>query len=237
MRGLATATTCATLLALLAGCGAGGDSGATSTAARTTGPARTTAPATTSATPTPSPTTTSPSPTPSAASPTAEAGVTYLTFTLVGTALCPGGLLGAHNTTVTPTYEVRGRIGTTGALTLKVATKYTRHLAFDISCAKWPNTGAVPIVALQYPSVAAGQSPVTTSAGKPTATFGSYCWAGTTDPQATFTVHAWIDKGDGTPLSGTIDLWADPMVSTVAISGTGQRWEQLPLGHQDEPTC
>jgi hypothetical protein len=112
-------------------------------------------------------------------------------------------------------------------------------MSFDVTCRQWPNTGAVPIIALQFPGVPAGSS-VPLANGAPTATRAAYCWAGTaTDAQVSFQIAGAIDKGDGTPLSGSIALWADPTVATVAMTN-GTRWVSAPggqLGHQDEPYC
>jgi hypothetical protein len=160
-----------------------------------------------------------------------------VTLRLTGQALCVGGLLGAHNTTTKPLWEKGSRIPASGVVTIAVPTKYTRHLAFDVNCTRWPNIDAVPIVALQLKGTAPGASAPTTSTGKPRATVGSYCWAGTSDAAVTITVTGWIDSGDGSPLSGTIDLWADPTLLTVASTQDGARWRPLPLAHQDEPYC
>jgi hypothetical protein len=163
--------------------------------------------------------------------------VTAVTIRLTGQALCVGGLVGAHNTTTKPLWEKGTKVPSSGVVTIAVPTKYTRHLAFDVNCARWPNIDAVPIIGLQLKGVAAGGSAPTASNGKPLATSGSYCWAGTTAATVSLTVTGWIDAGDGSPLSGTIDLWADPALPTVVSTQSGARWAPLPLGHQDEPYC
>lgn len=211
------------------------------TASPTSGTA---SPTTSSASPTsPSPSTTSPSPSPSTTSPTPSPsvtttpGVTSVTVRLTGQALCVGGLLGAHNTTTKPLWEKGVRIPASGVVTFAVPTAYTRHLAFDVNCARWPNIDAVPIIGLQLRGVDVGASAPTAPNGKPVPRSGSYCWAGTTGSSTTITVTGWIDLGDGSPLSGTIDLWADPALPTVVSQNTGQHWMPLPLAHQDEPYC
>ena len=186
-----------------------------------------------------SPSTSSVSPSASTSSSTAP-GTTFLTFHLVGVANCAGGRLGAHNTTVKPIWEKFTPVPTTGSLTVAVPTKYTKHMAFDVQCRNWPSTGAVPIIALQYANVAVGASPPVSSQGRPLKGFAAYCWAGTTDPQSVFYVQGWVDKGDGTPLSGKVALYVDPTAATVPIVSSGQRWVKAPdgqLGHQDEPYC
>jgi hypothetical protein len=230
---LIVTTAAATLL--LAACSSS-PSPSASTSTPSTSPSTSASSASASATTeTPTPSTSSASPT--SASPSGTPGVTAVTVRLTGQALCVGGLLGMHNTTISPVWEKGSRIPASGVVTLSVPSKYTRHLAFDVNCTRWPNIDAVPIVALQFQGVAAGQSPSTASNGKPKATTGAYCWAGTSATAATLTVKGWIDAGDGTPLSGTIDLWADPMLSTVASVQNGTHWDSLPLGHQDEPYC
>lgn len=197
-------------------------------------------PSSTSASPSPTPTSESPTPTPTSASPSTTPGVTVLTFSLEDDANCVGGRLGAHNTTVEPLWEKFAKIPPSGKVVLAVPTKYTKSMAFDIQCRTWPNTGAVPVVALQYSDTQPGDVPPTNGRGQPLGDLASYCWAGTTDATAPFTVRAWLDQGDGTPLSGKVALYADPTVATVGYSRTGERWQEAPdgqMGHQDEPYC
>ena len=220
----------------LAACSTSGSPSATSSSPSSPAPT----PTPTSSSPTPSPTSQSPTPTPTSASPSTAAGTTVLTITLEDDANCVGGRLGAHNTTVEPVWEKFTKIPVSGKVVVAVPTKYTRSMAFDIQCRTWPNTGAVPVVALQYADSQPGDVPPTNGRGQPLADQGSYCWAGTKDATAAFTVRAWLDQGDGTPLSGKVALYADPTVATVGYSRTGQRWEDAPdgqMGHQDEPYC
>ena len=196
-------------------------------------------PSSASPTPTPTPTSESPTPTPTSASASSTAGVTVLAFSLEDDAVCVGGRLGAHNTTVSPVWEKFTKIPATGKVSVAVPTKYTKSMAFDIQCRTWPNTGAVPIVALQYEGTEPGDVPPTNGRGQPLGDQASYCWAGTATATAAFTVRAWLDQGDGTPLSGKVALYADPTVATVGYS-SGERWQESPdgqLGHQDEPYC
>ncbi len=242
MRTLRTTAVAAIAMLALAACTTSPDTSPTSTGATSSGPPS--SPSQTSASPdasatSPSPTTSSPSPSTSATSSVAP-GTTSLTFHLVDVANCAGGRLGAHNTTIAPVWEKFTPLTTSGSVTVAVPTKYTKHMAFDIQCRNWPSTGAVPIIALQYANVAVDASPPVASSGRPLKTRASYCWAGTKDPQVALTVHGWTDKGDGTPLSGKVALYADPTMATVPIVSSGQRWVDSPdgqLGHQDEPYC
>ena len=219
----------------LAACSTSGSPSATSSS-----PTPSPTPTSSSPSPSPTPTSESPTPTPTSASPTSAAGTTVLTFSLQDDAVCVGGRLGAHNTTVSPVWERFTKITASGTVVVAVPTKYTRSMAFDIQCRTWPNTGAVPIVALQFSDSQPGDPPRTNAKGQPVGELASYCWAGTRDATAAFTVRAWIDQGDGTPLSGKVALYADPTVATVGYSRTGDRWEQVTdgqMGHQDEPYC
>ncbi|HET7901143.1 MAG TPA: hypothetical protein VFL59_08125 [Candidatus Nanopelagicales bacterium] len=218
----------------LAACTSSGSPTATSSSPTATPTSA--SPTTTSA----SPTSESPTPTPTSASPSTTAGVTLVTLSLQDDANCPGGRLGAHNTLVAPVWEKFTKIPTSGTVVVAVPTKYTKSLAFDIQCRSWPNTGAVPIVVLQYEGTQPGDVPPTNGKGQPLGEQGSYCWAGTREATSAITVRAWIDQGDGSPLSGKVALYADPTVATVGFSRTGQRWDEAPdgqMGHQDEPYC
>jgi hypothetical protein len=124
-------------------------------------------------------------------------------------------------------------------VSIAVPTKLTKGMAFDVQCRAWPNTGAVPIIALQYSDAAIGEPPATNAKGQPLGELASYCWAGTKDARSTFTVRGWIDDGDGTPLSGQVAIFADPTVATIGYTD-GERWHEAPqgqMGHQDEPYC
>lgn len=216
----------------LAACSTSGSPSATSSSPSS--------PAPTASSPTPTPTTETPTPTPTSASPTVAPGTTILTFSLEDDAVCVGGRLGAHNTTVEPVWEKFTKIPASGKVVVSVPTKYTRSMAFDVQCRAWPNTGAVPVVALQFSDSEPGDVPRTNGRGQPLGELASYCWAGTRDAAASFTVRAWLDEGDGTPLSGKVALFADPTVATVGYSRTGDRWQEAPdgqMGHQDEPYC
>jgi hypothetical protein len=242
MRTLRVAATVTMAVLALAACTTSSDTTSPSTPTTTSPTSASSSPTSPSASPSsPSPSATSPSASPSVSpSTTLVPGTTYLTFHLLGVANCTGGRLGAHNTTVSPVWERFTPLTSSGSVTIAVPTKLTRHMAFDVQCRAWPSTGAVPIIALQYANVAVGASPPTTTKGRPLKTFGSYCWAGTTDPQVVMTVHGWTDAGDGTPLSGKVALYVDPTVATVALVSSGQRWVEAPdgqLGHQDEPYC
>ena len=222
----------ATTALVLAACSTGGSPAASSSAPTTATPSR--------ATPSPSATSPTPTPSPTSPSPTAASGTTVLTFSLEDDAVCVGGRLGAHNTTVSPLWERFAKIPASGQVVVSVPTKYTRSMAFDIQCRSWPNTGAVPIIALQYSDTQPGDPPPTNAQGQPLGEKASYCWAGTREGAAAFTVRAWLDDGDGTPLSGKVALFADPTVATVGYSRTGDRWQEAPdgqMGHQDEPYC
>lgn len=217
---------------VLAACSTGGSPSASSSAPTSPTPSR--------ATPEPSATSPTPTPSPTSASPTTAPGTTVLTFSLEDDAVCVGGRLGAHNTTVSPLWERFTKIPASGQVKVSVPTKYTRSMAFDIQCRTWPNTGAVPIIALQYADTQPGDPPPTNAKGQPLGEQASYCWAGTREGTAAFTVRAWLDDGDGTPLSGKVALFADPTVATVGYSRTGDRWQEAPdgqMGHQDEPYC
>jgi hypothetical protein len=220
----------------LAACTSSGSPSATSS---TPSPTPTSASPTT-ASPAPTSESPDPTPTPTSASPTSVTGVTVVTLSLEDDANCPGGRLGAHNTLVEPVWEKFTKIPTSGTVVVAVPTKYTKSMAFDIQCRSWPNTGAVPIVVLQYEGTQPGDVPPTNGRGQPLGEQGSYCWAGTRAATSAITVRAWIDQGDGSPLSGKVAVYADPAVATVGYSRTGQRWDEAPdgqMGHQDEPYC
>jgi hypothetical protein len=177
----------------------------------------------------------SPSPTRSSVMPSTR---TTISFTLAPDVTCDNGVVGVYATTQDPVLQ-RSVALKDGVASATVSSDITAGMSFDLRCDDWPSTGAVSAVVLQYDNASQGDVPPTDGMGMPTAKRGSWCWAGTTDEQVDITLDAYLDDGDGTPMSGTAAVWALPTLPSIA-SSDGQRWQTAysgMLGHQDAPYC